>query len=142
MEKKALIIGVSSQDGSYLADLLLEKGYTVIGTIRRSSGLNRKENIEHLLGKITLVAADLLDSESIIQAIKKYQPDEVYNLAAQSVPGDSWTHPFYTGEITALGVLRVLEAIKHFAPKAKMYQASTRHRFKIGAFFEMFCPSL
>lgn len=125
MAKKAVIIGVSSQDGSYLADLLLEKDYQVVGTIRRSTSIN-KENIAHLYGKITLEAADLIDEESIINVIKTHQPDEVYNIAAQSVPADSWTHPFYTAEVTALGVVRVLEAVKHFAPKAKVYQATSR----------------
>lgn len=128
MSKKALIIGVSSQDGSYLADLLLDKGYAVIGTIRRTTSFN-KENIEHLYGKITIEAADLTDSESLIQAIKKHQPDEVYNIAAQSVPGDSWNQPFYTAEVTALGVVRVLEAVRHFAPHAKVYQATSREIF-------------
>lgn len=128
MAKKALIIGVSSQDGSYLADLLLEKGYEVIGTIRRSTSFY-KENIEHLYGKIIIEAADLIDSESLIYVIKKYQPDEIYNIAAQSVPGDSWTQPFYTAEVTALGVVRVLEAARHFAPNAKVYQATSREIF-------------
>lgn len=125
MPKKAVIIGVSSQDGSYLADLLLEKGYQITGTIRRSTSIN-KENIAHLYGKIALEAADLIDEESIINVIKTNLPDEVYNIAAQSVPADSWTHPFYTAEVTALGVVRVLEAVKHFAPKAKVYQATSR----------------
>lgn len=125
MGKNALIIGVSSQDGSYLADLLLEKGYNITGTIRRSTNFYQ-ENIKHLLGEINLVAADLIDSESLIQAVKKSKPDEVYNIAAQSVPADSWSHPFYTGEVTALGPVRVFEAVKHFAPDAKVYQATSR----------------
>jgi len=128
MAKKALIIGVSSQDGSYLADLLLEKGYIVIGTIRRSTTILR-ENISHLYGKIVIEAADLTDEESLINVIKKHQPDEVYNIAAQSVPADSWTHPFYTAEVTGLGIIRVLEAVKHFAPHAKVYQATSREIF-------------
>lgn len=128
MVKTALIVGVSSQDGSYLADLLLEKGYNVVGTIRRSSSIN-KENITHLLGKIDIEAADLIDIESLNQVIKKHQPDEIYNVAAQSVPADSWSHPFYTGEVTALGVVRVLEAVKNFAPQAKVYQATSREIF-------------
>lgn len=128
MAKKALIIGVSSQDGSYLADLLLTKGYEVIGTIRRSTSFY-KENINHLYGKIKLEAADLIDIASIIEVCKKYQPDEVYNIAAQSVPADSWTHPFYTGEVTALGIVRVLEAVRHHAPEAKVYQATSREVF-------------
>lgn len=128
MAKKALIIGVTSQDGSYLADFLLEKGYTVVGTIRRSTNYTHP-NITHLLGKINIEAADLLDIESIANLIRKYQPDEVYNIAAMSVPADSWTHPFYTGEITALGPVRVLEAVKNFAPNAKIYQATSREIF-------------
>lgn len=126
--KNALIVGVSSQDGSYLADFLLEKGYNVTGTIRRTTNIN-KDNIEHLLGKIQIVAADLLDIESLISAIKLSKPDEVYNIAAQSVPADSWTHPFYTAEITGIGPTRVFEAVKHFAPGAKVYQASSREVF-------------
>jgi len=128
MGKNALIVGVSSQDGSYLADLLLEKGYEVTGTIRRSTNFHQ-ENITHLLGKINIVAADLIDQESLINAVKESSPDEVYSLAAQSVPGDSWTHPFYTGEVTALGPVRILEALRHHAPHAKFYQASSREVF-------------
>ncbi|EKD90687.1 MAG: hypothetical protein ACD_30C00110G0026 [uncultured bacterium] len=127
-KKTALIIGVTSQDGSYLADLLLEKGYKVVGTIRRTTSFH-KDNIAHLLGKITIEAADLTDPESINQVVDKYKPDEVYNIAAQSVPADSWSHPFYTAEVTALGIVRVLEAVRHFAPKAKVYQATSREIF-------------
>jgi GDPmannose 4,6-dehydratase len=123
--KSALIIGVSSQDGSYLAEFLLEKGYEVTGTIRHTTNFYH-ENVNHLYGKIRIEAADLLDQESIINAIKKSKPDEVYNIAAQSVPADSWIQPFYTGEITALGVVRVLEAVKHHAPNARFYQATSR----------------
>lgn len=133
MSKNALIIGITSQDGSYLADLLLSKNYSVTGTIRRSTNYNH-QNITHLLGKINIVTADLIDSESLISAVKISKPDEVYNIAAQSVPADSWTHPFYTGEVTALGPVRVLEALRHFAPDAKFYQASSREVFgNIGA---------
>lgn len=128
MSKTAVIFGVSSQDGSYLADLLFEKGYKVVGTIRRSTNFT-KENIEHLLGKIVIEFADLLDQTSIENVIKKHTPDEVYNIAAQSVPHDAWTHPFYTGEITALGPVRVLEAVRSFAPEAKVYQATSREIF-------------
>lgn len=128
MAKKALIIGVSSQDGSYLADFLLEKSYDVTGTIRRTTNFYHP-NIEHLYGKIEILAADLTDQESIIQAVKKSQPDEVYNIAAQSVPGDCWIQPFYTGEVTALGPVRVMEAIRHFSPQAKFYQATSREIF-------------
>ncbi len=128
MAKKALIIGVSSQDGSYLADLLLEKGYDVTGTIRRSTNYS-SPNIEHLYGKIKIEAVDLIDSVSIERVIKEMQPDEVYNLAAQSVPADSWTHPYYTGEVTALGPVRVFEAVRILAPQAKVYQATSREIF-------------
>jgi GDPmannose 4,6-dehydratase len=128
MAKKALIIGITSQDGSYLADLLLEKGYEVIGTIRRSTNFYQA-NISHLLGKVTIEAADLIDSESLIEVIKKHQPDEIYNIAAQSVPADSWSHPYYTAEVTALGIIRVLEAVRHFSPKSKVYQATSREIF-------------
>lgn len=128
MTKKAVIIGVSSQDGSYLADLLTQKGYEVIGTIRRSTSIE-KENITHLAGQIKIEAADLIDPVSLSEVIKKHQPDEVYNIAAQSVPADSWTHPIYTGEVTALGPVRVFEAVRMFAPQAKVYQATSREIF-------------
>lgn len=124
-KKTALIIGITAQDGSYLADLLLTKGYNVVGTMRRSTSMFH-ENIEHLKGKITIEAADLTDPESLNRVVEKYQPDEVYNIAAQSVPADSWSHPFYTGEVTALGPVRVFEAVRHFCPKAKIYQATSR----------------
>ena len=123
--KTAVIVGVTSQDGSYLADLLLEKGYKVVGTIRRSTAMIH-ENIEHLKGKIILEPADLTDQESLNRVMEKHQPDEVYNIAAQSVPADSWSHPFYTGEVTALGPVRVFEAVRHFCPKARVYQATSR----------------
>lgn len=126
--KTAVITGVSGQDASYLADLLLEKGYKVVGTLRRTSESDRA-NIQHLKGKITVEYADLLDSSSLDTVIQKHQPDEVYNLAAQSVPADSWSHPIYTGEVTALGVVRLLESIKRFAPKARFYQGSSREIF-------------
>jgi GDPmannose 4,6-dehydratase len=128
MAKRALIVGISSQDGSYLADLLLEKGYHVAGTIRRTTSIH-KENIDHLQGQAEIVTADLTDSESIIGAVKRTTPDEVYNIAAQSVPGDSWTHPYATGNITALGPVRVFEAVRHFAPNARVYQATSREIF-------------
>ena len=123
--KKAVIVGVTSQDGSYLADFLLEKGYQVVGTLRRSTSMHH-ENIEHLKGKIILEPADLTDQESLNRVMIKHQPDEVYNIAAQSVPADSWSHPFYTGEVTALGPVRVFEAVRHFCPQAKVYQATSR----------------
>lgn len=125
MAKKALIVGVSSQDGSYLAELLLEKGYDVTGTVRHTTSFYH-ENISHLYGKMNIAAADLIDSESLNTAVRNSKPDEVYNIAAQSVPGDSWVQPFYTGEVTALGPVRVFEAVRHFAPNAKVYQATSR----------------
>lgn len=128
MTKKALIIGVSSQDGSYLADLLLEKGYEVIGTIRRTTSYY-KENILHLYGKIKIEAADLTDGQSIVEVIKKHKPDEIYNIAAQSIPADSWSHPFYTAEVTGLGIVRVLEAVRNHTPRSKVYQATSREVF-------------
>lgn len=127
-QKTAVITGVSGQDASYLADLLLQKEYKVVGTLRRTSN-HDIENIRHLKGKITIEHADLIDSSSLESVIHKHQPDEVYNLAAQSVPADSWSHPIYTGEVTALGVVRVLEAIRKFQPKAKFYQGSSREIF-------------
>lgn len=128
MSKKALIIGLSSQDGSYLADMLLAKGYTVVGTIRRTTNVD-KPNIRHLVGRVHIEAADLLDHESIALLLRHYQPDEVYNIAAQSVPADSWTHPYYTGQITGLGVVRVMEAVRIHAPQARVYQATSREIF-------------
>lgn len=127
-KKVALIFGVSSQDGSYLADLLVEKNYKVIGTIRRST-TNQKENINHLLGKIKVELADLTDYESISRVIRENKPNEVYNFAAQSVPADSWGQPFYTGEVTGLGVVRILESIKNLSPESRFYQASSREIF-------------
>ncbi|HUC94664.1 MAG TPA: GDP-mannose 4,6-dehydratase [Candidatus Saccharimonadales bacterium] len=127
-KKTAVIFGVSSQDGSYLADLLLEKDYKVVGTIRRST-TNQKENINHLLGKIKVQLADLTDSESINRVIKEAKPDEIYNFAAQSVPADSWAQPYYTGEVTGLGVLRILESVKNISPASRFYQASSREIF-------------
>jgi GDPmannose 4,6-dehydratase len=127
-EKTAVIIGVSSQDGSYLADLLLTKGYTVVGTVRRSTNYHH-ENISHLYGKIAIEPADLIDADSIEAVIRKVNPREVYNFAAQSIPADSWTHPMYTGEATALGPVRVFEAVRKFAPQATVYQATSREIF-------------
>lgn len=128
VSKKALIIGVTSQDGSYMADLLLEKGYEVTGTIRRTTNYHNP-NITHLYGKIRIEPLDLIDSESVISAIKKSVPDEIYNFAAQSVPGDCWKEPFYTGEVTGLGPVVVMESVRHFAPAAKFYQATSREIF-------------
>ena len=126
--KTALITGITGQDGSYLAELLLEKGYKVYGLERRNSSLDRR-NITHLLDKIELITGDLLDQASIIAAIKKSNPDEIYNLAAQSFVGASWDQPEYTGNVTALGALRVLEAIRQTNTKIKFYQASSSEMF-------------
>lgn len=125
---KALITGITGQDGSYLADFLLSKGYRVYGMVRRSSTENF-DRIEHIKDKVTLVQADLLDQLSIINIIKEIRPDEVYNLAAQSFVPTSWVQPVLTGEFTALGVTRMLEAIRLVDPKIKFYQASSSEMF-------------
>jgi GDPmannose 4,6-dehydratase len=125
MKKSALITGITGQDGSYLAELLLEKGYEVIGLVRRSTHY-QYENIDHLIGKITIVHGDLIDGNTIEGVIAEYQPAEVYNLAAQSVPADSWRQPIVTGEITALGPVRVLEALRKLKPDTRFYQATSR----------------
>ncbi|MBN1483376.1 MAG: GDP-mannose 4,6-dehydratase [Chloroflexia bacterium] len=121
----AFITGITGQDGSYLAELLLDKGYQVVGLVRRSTHY-QFENINHLIGRVNLEHGDLIDTHTIERIVAKYQPDEVYNLAAQSVPADSWRQPIVTGEITALGPVRVLEAIRRFNPDARFYQASSR----------------
>jgi GDPmannose 4,6-dehydratase len=128
MSKKALITGITGQDGSYLTELLLEKGYEVAGIIRRLSIPNTR-NIEHLLGKIKLYDGDLLDQGSIDRAVRDFMPDEVYNLAAQSFVKTSWQQPILTGEITGLGANRVLEAIRNLKPDAKFYQASSSEMY-------------
>jgi GDPmannose 4,6-dehydratase len=125
---KALITGVTGQDGSYLADLLLAKGYDVVGVVRRTSH-HSYERIEHLLDRIEVVAADLLDQHSLTVVIQDSRPDEVYNLAAQSYVPTSWTQPVLTGEFTALGVTRILEAIRLAHPTARYYQASSSEMF-------------
>ncbi|MBI4542857.1 MAG: GDP-mannose 4,6-dehydratase [Gemmatimonadetes bacterium] len=124
----ALITGVTGQDGSYLAELLLAKGYRVVGVVRRTSH-DSYERIQHLVGKIEVVAADLLDQHSLQTVIKDTRPDEVYNLAAQSFVPTSWTQPVLTGEFTALGVTRVLDAIRLAKPDARFYQASSSEMF-------------
>ncbi len=125
MTKRALITGITGQDGSYLAELLLSKGYEVVGLSRRSTSYHH-ENIGHLYGRITLEYGDLMDGPSIERVVAEHQPDEVYNLAAQSVPADSWTQPVVTAEITAVGATRMLEAVKRCCPSARFYQASSR----------------
>src|SRR4249920_524049 len=126
--KTALITGITGQDGSYLAELLLEKGYRVVGVVRRSS-TTPYERIAHLVDRIELVSTDLLDQTSLTDAVHEYAPDEIYNLAAQSFVQTSWNQPVLTGEFTALGVTRVLEAMKKAAPKARFYQASSSEMF-------------
>jgi len=126
--KHALITGVTGQDGSYLADLLLSKRYKVYGMVRRASTENF-ERIEHIRDRITIVQADLLDQLSLIELIESVEPDEVYNLAAQSFVPTSWIQPTLTGEFTALGVTKILEAIKLVNRKIKFYQASSSEMF-------------
>ena len=124
----ALITGITGQDGSYLAEFLLEKGYHVAGIVRRSS-TTPYERIAHIVDKIEFLSADLLDQHSLLDAIQATKPDEVYNLAAQSFVQTSWTQPVLTGEFTALGVTRVLEAVRKGAPNARFYQASSSEQF-------------
>ena len=128
MAKTALITGITGQDGSYLAELLLEKGYKVYGTVRRLSTPNM-ENIKQLAHDVEFLSADLLDQGSLTDAIRQSQPDEVYNLAAQSFVKTSWDQPVLTGEFTALGATRVLEAIRTVNPGIKFYQASSSEMF-------------
>jgi GDPmannose 4,6-dehydratase len=128
MTATALITGITGQDGSYLAELLLEKGYRVIGTVRRSS-TTPYERIAHLVDRVELVSADLLDQTSLTDVVGECAPDEIYNLAAQSFVQTSWSQPVLTGEFTALGVTRMLEAMKKAAPKARFYQASSSEMF-------------
>jgi GDPmannose 4,6-dehydratase len=125
---KALITGVTGQDGSYLAEFLLDKGYEVVGMVRRTSH-HSYERIDHLLDRIQIVAADLLDQHSLTVVLQDVQPDEVYNLAAQSFVPTSWSQPVLTGEFTALGVTRILEAIRLVHPQARFYQASSSEMF-------------
>ncbi len=125
---KALITGITGQDGSYLAELLLEKGYEVVGVVRRTSH-HSYERIEHLLDRIEIVPADLLDQHSLTVVLQDTRPDEVYNLAAQSYVPTSWSQPVLTGEFTALGVTRILEAVRLAHPTARFYQASSSEMF-------------
>lgn len=128
MSKNALITGITGQDGSYLAELLLEKGYKVYGMVARYA-TNPFENIEHILDKVEIITGDLADSSSIVRAVKTAQPDEVYNLAAQSFVKGSWDLPVLTGNETGVGVTRVLEAIRVIKPEARFYQASSSEMF-------------
>jgi GDPmannose 4,6-dehydratase len=131
--RTALITGITGQDGSYLAELLLAKGYRVVGVVRRSS-TTPYERIAHLVDKIELASADLLDQTSLTDVMDACKPDEIYNLAAQSFVAASWTQPVLTGEFTAIGVTRMLEAMKKAAPRARFYQASSSEMF--GKVFE------
>jgi GDPmannose 4,6-dehydratase len=124
----ALITGVTGQDGSYLAELLLDKGYRVVGMTRRSS-TTTDERIAHLVGRLELVQGDLLDQASIVAALQEVEPDEVYNLAAQSFVPTSWNQPVLTGEFTGLGVTRMLEAIRQVGRSVRFYQASSSEMF-------------
>jgi GDPmannose 4,6-dehydratase len=126
--KRALVTGITGQDGSYLAELLLDKGYEVFGLVRRSSTLNF-ERIEAIQDRVQLLQGDLLDQNSLLEAVRSAKPDEIYNLAAQSFVQTSWNQPVLTGEFTALGVTRLLEAARIMAPEARIYQASSSEMF-------------
>jgi len=128
MKKRALITGITGQDGSYLADFLLEEGYEVIGMIRRSSTVNF-ERIKHIQDKVTLAPGDLMDEVSLIGLLREHRPTEVYNLAAQSFVQTSFSQPVFTGEVTGLGVTRILDAIRIVDPEIRFYQASSSEMF-------------
>ena len=124
----ALITGITGQDGSYLAEFLLEKGYEVVGLVRRTSTVNF-QRIQHIQKRLTLVSGDLLDQSSLVTVLQEHRPQEVYNLAAQSFVPTSWSQPVFTGEVTALGVTRLLEAIRQVDPSIRFYQASSSEMF-------------
>lgn len=126
--KKALITGITGQDGSYLGEFLLEKGYEVIGMVRRTSTVNF-DRIKHIQEKVTIVPGDLLDQVSLIEMLREHRPQEVYNLAAQSFVPTSWNQPVFTGEVTALGVTRILDAVRLVDPAIRFYQASSSECF-------------
>lgn len=128
MARRALITGITGQDGSYLADFLLEKGYDVFGMVRRSS-TETFGRIAHILDRITFIQGDLLDQASLVKAMEEARPDEIYNLAAQSFVPASWNQPVLTGEFTALGVTRMLDAMRQVVPQARFYQASSSEMF-------------
>ena len=128
MASRALITGITGQDGSYLAELLLDKGYEVHGMVRRSS-TERFERIEHLRDRITLHQGDLLDERSLVDTLRAARPDEVYNLAAMSYVAVSWIQPTLTAEFTGVGVTRMLEALREVCPEARFYQASSSEMF-------------
>ena len=127
-EPTALITGITGQDGSYLAEFLLEKGYNVVGMVRRTSTV-RFDRIRHIQDRVTLVPGDLLDEVSLIHILREHRPQEVYNLAAQSFVQTSWSQPVFTGEVTALGVTRLLDAIRIVDPSMRFYQASSSEMF-------------
>jgi len=126
--KRALITGITGQDGSYLAELLLDKGYEVFGFVRRASTPST-ERIDHILDRITLLTGEMTDQTSLIDAMQTAQPDEVYNLAAQSFVADSWVVPLSTGDVDGLGVARILEAVRRVKPDARFYQAATSEMY-------------
>ncbi|MFA5844105.1 MAG: GDP-mannose 4,6-dehydratase [Coriobacteriia bacterium] len=128
MARRALITGITGQDGSYLAELLLEQGYDVYGLVRRTS-TETLERVEHIRDRVTLVGGDLTDQSSLMSALESATPDEVFNLAAQSFVAESWKEPVLTGDVNALGVVRLLEAIRRVAPKARFYQASSSEMY-------------
>jgi GDPmannose 4,6-dehydratase len=128
MKKKALITGITGQDGSYLSELLLEKGYEVYGMVRRAS-VERFDRIEHIQDRINLIQGDLTDQSSLDEAVKTIQPEEVYNLAAQSFVPTSWNQPTLTGEVTGIGTTRLLESVRKLKPDARFYQASSSEMF-------------
>src|SRR5689334_4841733 len=128
MSKRAIITGITGQDGSYLAEQLIEKGYEVVGVVRRSSAPNNWR-IEHILGRVTLKPADLLDQLSLIRLVDEVRPHEFYNLAAMSFVPASWDQPMLTGEFNAQGVTRALEAVRHVDPSIKFYQASSSEMY-------------
>ena len=125
---KALITGITGQDGSYLAEFLLDQGYDVVGMVRRTSTVNF-HRLAHIQDQIDLVPGDLCDQVSLIHLLEEYKPDEVYNLAAQSFVQTSWSQPVFTGDVTALGVTRVLDAIRIVNPGIRFYQASSSEMF-------------
>src|SRR5687768_4016781 len=126
--RTTLITGITGQDGSYLAEFLLEQGYNVVGMVRRTSTVNL-DRVEHIQNKLHIVQGDLIDLLSLVDIIREYEPTEVYNLAAQSFVPTSWQQPILTGEVTALGVTRMLDAIRMVNPDIRFYQASSSEMF-------------
>jgi len=128
MSRKALITGITGQDGSYLAELLLGKGYEVYGLVRRAATPST-ERIDHILDRLTLITGEMTDQTSLIDAVEESRADEVYNLAAQSFVGDSWTVPVSTGDVDGIGVTRILEAVRRAKPDARFYEAATSEMY-------------